>query len=87
MHNKEIFNNPPPFDNNAFNALLLYEKKCRFYEYGIPEHLHYCLVKYPKGLMQDCANKFGTTIKEMKKHWRDVDYILDNNLDNKIEWI
>lgn len=60
----------------AFQALLAYEKNC-IIKYDYPDNRP---SKPPiKGdRMSDYAEKYGTTIEEMKNHWRGVEYIIKN---------
>lgn len=62
----------------AFQALLAYEKNC-IAKYDYPDSRP---SKPPiKGeRMSDYAERYGTTIEEMKSHWRGVEYALANGL-------
>lgn len=62
----------------AFQALLAYEKNC-IAKYDYPDNRP---SKPPiKGeRMSDYAERYGTTIEEMKRHWRGVEYALENGL-------
>lgn len=62
----------------AFQALLAYEKNC-IAKYDYPDNRP---SKPPiKGeRMSDYAERYGTTIEEMKSHWRGVEYALVNGL-------
>lgn len=61
----------------AFDALLAYERNCLKYEAKHPQHLQY-RVRIPRGeRMSDFAMRFGTTVKEMKKHWLAVERTID----------
>jgi hypothetical protein len=62
----------------AYNALLAYEKNCIRHEV---KYINPQMVKIPKGeRMNDFAMRYGTTIKEMKEQWREVEYALENGL-------
>ena len=62
----------------AFNALLAYEKNCLKHE---AKCIDPQMAKIPKGeQMSDFAMIYGTTIKEMKDQWRQVEYTLSNDL-------
>lgn len=62
----------------AFQALLAYEKNC-IAKYDYPDNRP---SKPPiKGeRMSDYAERYGTTIEEMKSHWKGVEYALANGL-------
>ena len=62
----------------AFQALLAYEKNC-IAKYDSPDNRP---SKPPiKGeRMSDYAERYGTTIEEMKSHWKSVEYALANGL-------
>lgn len=60
----------------AFNALLAYERNCQKHE---AKYIDPRMAKIPKGEhMSDFAMKYGTTVKEMKEHWRQVEHVLNN---------
>ena len=62
----------------AYNALLAYEKNCLKYE---AKYINPQMAKIPKGEhMSDFAMRYGTTIKEMKDQWRQVESALANGL-------
>lgn len=62
----------------AFQSLLAYEKNC-IAKYDSPDNRP---GKPPiKGeRMSDYAERYGTTIEEMKSHWKSVEYALANGL-------
>ena len=62
----------------AFQSLLAYEKNC-IAKYDSPDNRP---SKPPiKGeRMSDYAERYGTTIEEMKSHWKSVEYALANGL-------
>lgn len=62
----------------AYNALLAYEKNCLKHE---AKYINPQMAKIPKGeRMNDFAMRYGTTIKEMKHQWRQVESALANGL-------
>jgi len=62
----------------AYNALLAYEKNCLKHE---AKYINPQMAKIPKGeRMNDFAMRYGTTIKEMKDQWRQVESALANGL-------
>ena len=62
----------------AYNALLAYEKNCLKHE---AKYIDPRMAKIPKGeQMGDFAMRYGTTIKEMKDQWRQVESALANGL-------
>jgi len=62
----------------AFNAALAYEKNCLKHE---AKCIDPRMAKIPKGEhMSDFAMRYGTTVKEMKDQWRQVESALANGL-------
>jgi hypothetical protein len=60
----------------AYNALLDYEKNFLKHE---AKYINPQMAKIPKGeRMGDFAMRYGTTIKEMKNQWRQVESALAN---------
>jgi hypothetical protein len=60
----------------AFNAALAYEKNC-IAKYDYPDWMNKPSKPPKKGeRMEDYAAKYGTTIKEMKDQWRNVERAL-----------
>jgi len=62
---------PIPHDDIACKALEEYESECKKIEAGCPLG-HFVPFNFSK-LMSDTALKYGTTVKEMKKHWRCIE--------------
>ena len=62
--------------DRAFNAALAYEKNCiEKYDYV---DMKQSLPQKKGETMQDFASRYGTTVKEMKNQWRQVERALAN---------